>query len=131
MEKAGIGPAFRFLARGSLYRVPPVLFAIHAPPGRDRLGGAPLIRKLVAISLFLSRRVLSGYPTITCAAQCVPLTAQPQRGVAIARENSCSESASLRCRARPNRFAGRSTNECSYYRSIEGESATDKEFVAH
>ena len=44
-RKAGIEPAFQFLARGSVYRLPPVLFAIHAPPGRDRLGGAPRIRK--------------------------------------------------------------------------------------
>jgi len=36
-RKAGIEPALQFLARGSVYRRPPVLFAIHAPPGRDRL----------------------------------------------------------------------------------------------
>ena len=40
-RKAGIEPALQFLARGSVYRRPPVLFAIHAPPGRDRLGDAP------------------------------------------------------------------------------------------
>ena len=44
-QKAGIGPAFQFLARGSLYRLPPVLFAIHAPPGRDRVGGCSLSPK--------------------------------------------------------------------------------------
>jgi hypothetical protein len=36
-ERAGAGPALPFPSMESVYRLPPVLFAMYAPPGRDRL----------------------------------------------------------------------------------------------
>ena len=58
-RKAGIEPALQFLARGSVYRLPPVLFAIHAPPGRDRLGGCSQNPEAWSLQAFFSAAVIS------------------------------------------------------------------------
>jgi hypothetical protein len=52
------------LAMGPVYRLPPVLFAIHAPPGRDRLVVSPLPGTW-SLEAFIWRRITANATVIS------------------------------------------------------------------
>ena len=62
---AGVSPAF-FVCVGSVYRLPPVLFAMYAPPGRDRvvvsrMGGTWSLQAFVWRRVVIRATVISRY----------------------------------------------------------------------